>query len=297
MSYDKQRVSLICQGTFDTLHTGLSPDNTNAIKAQMLQAATEIGQAGFGTVILGQWHVHEDGSVYYNGAQYYPTGSTTPPGALDFDWIFTTIPAKLRELGVQHIELEFGGWNCNDFNHIQSNLAKFKDTMQDFFNKYPDIDGLDFDPEGDDSTYYSSEVGQALAELTQWLAGQNKIATAVPYTNVPFWQGVLQALKKADKGQFSWWNLQGAESPENYGSWVDAVKNTVSNPESFITYGFNFDTVQSSPTDVTTSLQAAQKQYSGLSGAFIWKYEDIKKTTYTAHDYGQALQTGLEGNG
>jgi hypothetical protein len=34
-----------------------------------------------------------------------------------------------------------------------------------------------------------------------------------------------------------------------------------------------------------------------LSGAFIWKYEDIKKTAYTARAYGQALQTGLGGNG
>ena len=293
MSYDQQKVSLICQGTFDTLQTGSSPDEPT--KATMLQAATDIGEAGFGTVILGQWHVHADGTVYYNDHQYYPTGTTAPLGALDFDWIFTTIPAKLREAGnVQNVVLEFGGWDCNDFNHIWQNMAAFKQTMQDFFTKYPGVNGFDFDPEGgDESIYYSGDVTSALTALTQWATAQEKVVTAVPYTNTPFWGSLLEGLNTAGEGQFSWWNIQGTADVNGYDSWVNLATPYITSPQPFITCGFNLDTTQSTPAEMTSALQGVQKSYQGLAGAFIWKYEDIKKSSYSVKEYGQAVLAGL----
>jgi hypothetical protein len=52
--------ALYCQGTFSTANP------TPAQMAQMIDAAKDIGNSGFTTVILGQFHVHTDGGIYYN---------------------------------------------------------------------------------------------------------------------------------------------------------------------------------------------------------------------------------------
>ena len=53
-------VAMYCQGTFSY------PNPTNSQIDAMVAAAADINKSGFGTVILGQWHVHPDGSIYYN---------------------------------------------------------------------------------------------------------------------------------------------------------------------------------------------------------------------------------------
>jgi hypothetical protein len=60
MSADPLKISLYSQDTFD-----VENPNQQQIDA-MVASASNINNSGFGTVLLGQWHVHADGSIYYN---------------------------------------------------------------------------------------------------------------------------------------------------------------------------------------------------------------------------------------
>ncbi|MGI4823620.1 MAG: hypothetical protein ACRYFV_20605 [Janthinobacterium lividum] len=110
-----------------------------------------------------------------------------------------------------------------------------------------------------------------------------KTVTAAPYTETQWWQSLLK-----QTSNFSWWNLQlygGAD----YGDWVQDLQGLTSNPQSFLTCGYK--TADGwSPAEVTTALQETQKQYAGLSGAFIWRYEDIRGQ---ASAYAAAMIQGL----
>lgn len=55
---------LYMQGTFDLANP------TPAQIDQMVAAANQINTLGYTTVILGQWHVHADGSLYYNNSTF-----------------------------------------------------------------------------------------------------------------------------------------------------------------------------------------------------------------------------------
>jgi hypothetical protein len=54
---DALKIALYMQGTFD------KPNPNQQEMDAMLAAAKDIRGSGFGTVLLGQWHVHADGSI------------------------------------------------------------------------------------------------------------------------------------------------------------------------------------------------------------------------------------------
>jgi hypothetical protein len=121
--------ALYCQGTFSTANP------TPAQMAQMIDAAKDIGNSGFTTVILGQFHVHTDGGIYDNDSPL-----DTVMSALQ------TIPSLLKQAGkVQKVLVTFGPF-ASDFSGIQANLASFQATMANLMSSCG-IDGLDWDLE------------------------------------------------------------------------------------------------------------------------------------------------------
>ena len=62
MPSDPLKIALYSQNTFDVANP-----NQQQIDA-MVAAGQDINSSGFGTVLLGQWHVHADGSLYYNNS-------------------------------------------------------------------------------------------------------------------------------------------------------------------------------------------------------------------------------------
>lgn len=297
MTYDPQKIGLICQATFNTVFTGA--DNA-AQKEKLVAIAQEIGESGFSTVVLGQWHVHDDGSVYYNESQYYPKGTTPPPGALDFDWILSTIPSTLRQAGnVTKVMLEFGGWNCDDFVPMLENEVTFNATMQEIFDTYPDIDGLDFDPEGynkDGGTIYSDDSANGIVAIAIWAGAQGKIVTGIPFEKQGWWTSkVLEPTIQERATAFSWWTLQGA-SETSYADWVGYVAPYIDNSGSFIVFGFNFDGSVESPDSVQTTLAQVVAANPDLDGAIIWRYENIANSDFTVGQFATALKNGLNGD-
>jgi hypothetical protein len=268
MSADPLKISLYSQDTFD-----VENPNQQQIDA-MVASASNINSSGFGTVLLGQWHVHADGSIYYNDSPL-----DTVIQALK------VIPTALKLGGtVKKVLLSFGPFG-SDFQGIQNNLALFKKTMAGV-QAMTNIDGLDWDLEQE----YEKFTG-LIVDLTKWANSLGMMVTAAPYQDQKFWTNVLKQTNTGGSAGFSWWNLQlygGAD----YGQWVTYLKGLVPNPQAFLVPGFNV-LAGSTPSVVQSSLSQLESSYPGLDGGFIWQYENIVKGGYTASQYATAIAAGL----
>ncbi len=266
MSYESEKISLYTQGTF-------SAPNPNAEQQQtMLNEAAGISQSGFGTVILGQWHVHDDGTLYWNDS---PINETK--------WAIQNIPAALKkEQNIKNVFVTFGPFAA-DFEHIQSNLESFKIRVLELKNN--GIDGLDWDLE---SSYEKNM--DLLVELTQWAKSENLLVTAAPYTDSIFWTELLTRTNIAGSTGFSWWNLQ-CYGGAAYSTWMQYINGLVPNPESFLVPGYSAQ--WATPDTVKSDIANLVKTFPGLSAGFIWNYGLIVQEGYRAKDYAGSIVSGL----
>ena len=267
MPADPTKIALYSQDTFDIANP--TPQQID----QMVKAAEDIAQSGFGTVLLGQWHVHSDGSVYYNNS---PLNSVIQT--------LKVIPTVLTQGQVDKVLISFGPF-ATDFQGIKDNLAAFEKTM-DGVQAQTAINGYDWDLEQDYTNFT-----QLLVDLTQWANGQGLMVTAAPYQEMSFWLDVLKQTNTGGSAGFAWWNLQlygGAD----YASWVNGLQGAVPDPECFLVPGYAVH-LGATPSNVQSSLASLESTYPNLDGGFIWQYEDIVKNGYTAAQFAQAIQQGL----
>lgn len=233
----------------------------------MQDAAEDIANSGFTTVILGQFHVHSDGTIYYNDSPLDTVG-----------WALTTIPKLLKSGGsVQRVLLTFGPFG-SDFANIGANLASFQSTMAGVLSA-GGLDGLDWDVEQDLTSFT-----ELLVNLTVWANGLGYIVTAAPYNEQSFWTNLLQKTTAAG-GSYAWWNLQlygGAV----YSEWASVL------PPAFLYAGFA-NTQGATPSSIQADLQALVATYPTLTGGFLWRYESIAGSGYTTQQYAQGILDGL----
>jgi hypothetical protein len=268
MPADPQKIALYFQGTFDTSNP------TQQQLDAMLAVAQDVANSGFGTAILGQWHVHPDGGIYYNGSLL-----DTVTQALQL------IPAALKSGGsIKKVLITFGPFG-SDFQAIQDNLSQFKQTMAGVAAAY-NIDGFDWDLEENYEQYTD-----LLVDLTRWANGLGLMVTAAPYTDNSFWTGVLQQTNTGGSAGFSWWNLQ-LYGGANYPDWVTYLNGLVPNPEAFLVPGYNI--VGTSPTVIQTQLSELASSSASLDGGFIWRYEDIASNGYKTAQCAEAIAAALD---
>lgn len=269
MPVDHMKNALYLQGTFSQANP------TEQQKQAMLNAAQDIGASGFGTVILGQWHVYADnGNIYYNDSML---DSVT--------WALENIPAALKQGGnVEKVLLTFGPFRT-DFQGIQENLALFKTTISKI-QSMSAIDGLDWDLE-----QHYDQFGDLLVDLTQWANSLGMIVTAAPYQDNGFWTDVLKRTNTGGSAGFSWWNLQ-LYGGASYPNWVDYLNGLVPKPDEFLVPGYKV-AQGASPSYVQNNLSELQQSFPSLDGGFIWKYEAIAENGYTAKEFATAIETGL----
>lgn len=270
MPADPSKIALYSQDTFDVANP--TPPQIDA----MVASAQDINRSGFGTVILGQWHVHADGGIYYNNSLL-----DTVIQALK------VIPTALKQGGsVKKVLLTFGPFGA-DFQGIQKNLTQFKKAIAGV-QAMTNIDGLDWDLEQDYSQY-----GDLLVDLTKWANGLGMIVTAAPYEEPTFWTNVLKKTNTGGSAGFAWWNLQ-LYGGASYPNWVPSLKGLVPNPQAFLVPGFNVDD-GTSPGNVQSGLSQLQSAAPGLDGGFIWRYESIAHAGFTTAQYANAIAAGLGG--
>jgi hypothetical protein len=270
MPADPTKVALYSQDTFDFANP--TPQQIDA----MVAAAQDINGSGFGTVILGQWHVHADGGIYYNNS---PLDSVIQA--------LKVIPTALKLGGsVKKVLLTFGPFGA-DFQGIQKNLAQFKKAIAGV-QAMTDIDGLDWDLEQD----YNQFSG-LLVDLTKWANGLGMLVTAAPYEETSFWTNVLKKTNTGGAAGFAWWNLQ-LYGGANYPEWATSLQGLVPNPQAFLVPGYSVDQ-GSAPSDVQSSLSQLQSSAPGLDGGFLWRYESIAHAGFTTAQYASAITAGLGG--
>jgi chitinase len=255
--------------------------------------AEEISGSGFGTVILGQWHVQSDGTLHYNDT---PSDAATPA--------LQEIVPIFKASGMT-VLLNFGPLGT-DFTNMMNNEEAFKDAVAGIQANIG-IDGLDWDPEPQpppkDSDYYTPALETLLVELTAWATGLGMIVTAAPFMNPSenpdFWKNVFQQTNTKQSTGFSWWNLQVADRGD-YPAWVGYLSPLFPGPnqkeqaQAFLVP--KYDIGNGSPPTVTLEglkalLTGLKKKNRGLFGASLWKYENISPNTVA--QVAQAIAAGV----
>jgi hypothetical protein len=241
---------------------------------QMTKAAEDIAASGFGTVLLGQWHVHPDGSVYYNDS---PLDSVIDT--------LRMIPRLLLAQGnVQNVLISFGPFG-SDFLAMKQNFDTFTATM-DEVQAVSGVQGYDWDLEEDYGRLFDLMV-----DLMGWTSAHGLVVTAAPFSEMDFWTRVLKASMDGGVPSFAWWNLQ-LYGGASYGDWVDGLRNDVANPEAFLVPGYAVH-LGATPDGVLSDLAQLYGSYPQLAGGFVWKYEDILANGYTATQFADAIYEAL----
>lgn len=267
MPLDPQKVALYCQGTFDIQNP------TSAQKQQMAAAAQDIGTSGFGTVILGQWHVHSDGTVYYNDS------------LLDsvVDELKTVVKALKSGGKVTKVLIDVGPF-ASDFAGIEKNREKFHKAMAQLVKT--GIDGFDWDLEQDLEKY-----SRLLVELNHQVKEMKLVTTAAPYYDQSFWNKVQKESDNEHGAGNSWWNLQ-LYGGTSYSDWVGPLSGVVQDPQAFLVPGWSISQ-GTTPASLQASLSSLLASYPSLAGGFVWRYEDIASSGYTTADFAQAIINGV----
>ncbi len=247
------------------------------------QSVTAIAASGFTTVIVGLFHVHTDGSLYYND---------TPVDDSQASIIkqLKTIPGSK----VQTVLFSIGGGNW--YNHPRSvsdddypamkatwttpapgKNTTSKQNILDFL-KNANLDGLDLDYEPEETTFDATFI----AQITNEIKAEGYLMTAAPYKNMPQWETVLKNTIVKDgstviANNFSWWNLQ-TYGGAYYPSWANALQGlssqigmTNNEVEAFLLPGYSL----SCGSTPTSEIKEIKSSYPSLNGAFIWKYSSI----------------------
>jgi len=250
----------------------------------------EIQNSGFSEVIVWSVEVSASGDLNLNGefpltaGGVYVGNSTYPNFAADL--------VAMKQGSVKRITLSVGSSNSNpsDFDHVKSlvlaqgtgSTSSLYKAFQTLRQALPAVDAIDFD---DESTYDSST-------MTQFAVMLGKLGyhvTMSPYQKSRFWTSVVSQVNAQSPGTIDGVHLQ---------AYSGGAGNSPCT-------GWNFGPVpvlpglwdsRSSPTAVRTQMQN-WKNSCGITGGFLWLYDDIAgKTTNgqsTAKAYATAIGAGL----
>lgn len=237
--------------------------------------AADIATAGFDTIIVGLFHVHDGGAIYCND---FPVNSGTFAGVCEGIKALKTSPGST----VKTVLLSFGGGNWaghpasvsdSDYPAMKASWPAFKALLTDLL-KTSGADGVDWDYEPETVPFDTDFI----TRITNELAALPCLVTAAPYTDQQNWLTVLKGTETGSSGNnFAWWNLQlygGAD----YSDWVTALKGAstglgAGSVEAFLLPGYSPYDCSSSPAGDIQDLYAS---YPLLNGAFIWNYGSIK---------------------
>lgn len=230
--------------------------------------ASDVAASGFSTVIVGLWHVHDDGSIYYND---FPYDSNTSAAFNEAISALKSTPGS----NVQTVLVSFGGGGPSDSDYaaMQAHWTTFKPQLIELLQNI-NADGVDWDyePAG---TFNTGFITQITNEL-----GADYIVTAAPYDDFSAsnWTTVLQGTVNLENNDvdnnFSWWNLQLYGPNTDYSNWVTALNGVTVFPSTmiatFLVPGFSISGDDDS--DAMLALASFHSTYPALGGCFVWNF-------------------------
>lgn len=243
-------------------------------------AVSALCSSGFSTIIVGLFHVHKDGSLYYNDD---PVSAAT-----------ATIIASLKQTPGSRVQCVFmsiggGNWRGHPASVSDSDYPAMKATWtqpapgQSLTSKAAilqlmragNIDGLDLDYEPVTTPFDVDFIAQIATEISA--AGH--LVSAAPYQDHGHWGSVLSQTTTSSGNCFTRWNLQlygGAD----YATWVAylgtlSAQTNINDPQRFLVPGYSIACGSTPNDDPGQPLNQLAQQYPTLDGAFIWNSTSI----------------------
>jgi hypothetical protein len=252
---------------------------------------SEIENSGFTEVVVWSVEVNSSGDLNFNGefpltsGGTYVGNNTWPSFAADL--------VTMKQGTPKRITFSVGSSNVGDWQDIKA-LVNAQGTgpssilYKDFAAlkaALPSVDAVDFD----DENSYDSASTVAFAEMLGTLGYHVEVD---PYTNASYWTSVVSQINAASPGTVDGVHLQTYSGGSG------------NSPCS----GWNFGTVPVFPgvwdaNDTPPQAQSAISSWHsqcGITGAFLWLYDDIAGKTYNGQNetaaYASALNAGLGGS-
>jgi hypothetical protein len=246
-------------------------------------AAADVAVSGFDTVIVGLFHVHSDGSIYYND---FPVDSDTSAAICDSIAALKSTPGST----VKTVLISFGGGNWylhpasvsdTDYPAMKANWATFKPALITLLQD-AGADGVDWDYEPETVPFDTAFIIQ----ITNEIASTPYLVTAAPFKDQSDWLTVIAGTVTGSSGNnFAWWGLQLYSGVPSYPNWIAALQAgttdlTDDQIETFLLPGYSPDC--GDPTHVPVNdIKGLLSNYPLLGGAFIWNYSGIQTCVTT----------------
>lgn len=249
----------------DSLPHGNQRDRLNEALADAPQAA-DVAVSGFSTVLIGLFHLDNDGTIHYNG---FPFESN----AAAFNEAF----AALKNTPGSTVETVIVSFAVTNSTNMKSKWETFKPQLLELMQN-AGAQGVDWDykPDADFDAPF-------IAQMTNDVADEGYLVTAAPFSDssVSDWVTVIEATvnKSGTGNNFACWALQieGPGSVAPYVSWLYSLQKattgmTPDQLETFFSPAFQPGDCSNFPTQ---QIEALRQKAPYLNGAFIYRYQAI----------------------
>lgn len=251
----------------------------------------EIENSGFNEVVVWSIEVNSAGDLNFNGefpltsGGSYVGNNTWPSFAADL--------VTMKQGTPKRITFSIGSSNVGDWQDIKALVAAqgtgptsilYKD-FQALKAALPSVDAIDFD----DENSYDSASTVAFAVMLGNLGYHVEVD---PYTNASYWTSVVSQINSQSPGTVDGVHLQ---------TYSGGAGNSPCS-------GWNFGNVPVYPgvwdsNDTPPQAQSAMSSWHaqcGITGGFLWLYDDIVGKSYNGGDetaaYASAINTGVGGS-
>jgi hypothetical protein len=249
---------------------------------------SELKNSGFTYVVVWTIHIDASGNLNFN-AEFPLVQNGSYIGASSYPNFASDIASlKVAPTSINRVEFCLAAWGSSTFANIQSLIASqgtgsssiLYRNFQALKSAFPTVDAIGFD---DESTYDASSA-TAFAVM---LGGLGFKVSLVPYTNSSFWTTVASNTNSQRPGTVDRVDLQcySGGAGNSPCSW-------------------NFGGIKINPglwdsektTSQVTSQLTSWKNQCGITGGFMWLYDDFANSSLTAQ-YAAAINTVFNGSG
>ncbi|WP_224363910.1 PKD domain-containing protein [Hyalangium versicolor] len=259
----------------------------------------DLRNSGFTTVMLWSFHIEDNGDLVYNDIPVVKNGAYIGDSA----WPTRLATLKTAPTSVNRIEVSIGAWGVPDFERMArlvngtatgcgSTLVCGTGSTSILYRNFQALKtatgatAVNFD---DESAYDLTNTTQ----FGQMLIGLGYKITFAPYTNQSFWKSLKDNLGSAVDTIYL--QVYDGGAGNNPASWNTAMGMTV-DPGLWSRHGSGCASGDSPAT--VQSKMSSWKSSAGISGGFMWLYDDIQAcgSQGTAAQYAAAINTAVSGN-
>ncbi|UPG92196.1 hypothetical protein L2Y96_10645 [Luteibacter aegosomaticola] len=260
------------------------------------RTVSELGSSGFNEVIVWSVEVAANGDLNFNG-EFPLVSNGAYVGAQTYPDFANTL-ASLKSAGVKRITFSIGSSNVGDFQHIKalvnstgtgggvSSSSTLYKNFQALKAAIPSIDAIDLDDENSYDVASTVSFSVMLGKLGFHVMPD-------PYTNSSYWTTVVSQVNQQRPGTIDGVHLQtysGGSGNNPCSGWdFGGIPVYPGVADTAVAGGVSVPSAQSTV--------ASWEGQCGITGAFLWLYDDVAGKTYNggtlSAGYAGALNTGL----